>query len=419
MKHLLLTTIAAAVLTTTAFADPIHDAVARGDLAGVQAELDKGVDVNAKTNWGDGGTPLHWAAYEGRKEVVELLVAKGADVNTKEEEGYMPLDFAIISENTEIADLLLEHGGKSGANDSIQVAASVGNIEAVKRHLAAGADVNAKDVDGLTPLFFAVYYDHNEIVELLIAHGADVDTEEEAFFLSNATWGGYTEIVERLIANGADVNAKDYFGSTPLHSAVSEGHKEIAKLLVAAGADVNVKGGWGGDTPLDWAEEGWESDSPEIKAAKKEIALLLREHGGKTTAELGVLIDAAKNGDFEAIKQAIADGVDVNVKGGWGELTPLHGAAGGGHKEIVELLIVNGADVNAKDESGLTPLHSAVGSSRLVVEMLIAAGADVNAKIDPFGDTPLDWAEGHPETADLLREHGGKTGEELPPATLF
>ena len=60
MKHLLLTTVAAVLLVGTAFADPIHDAAEDGDLAGVQAELDKGVDVNAKTDYGM--TPLHFAA---------------------------------------------------------------------------------------------------------------------------------------------------------------------------------------------------------------------------------------------------------------------------------------------------------------------------------------------------------------------
>ena len=61
MKRLLLTTIAAVVLATSAFADPIHDAARNGDLAGVQAELDKGVDVNAKDE--DGGTPLDNAEH--------------------------------------------------------------------------------------------------------------------------------------------------------------------------------------------------------------------------------------------------------------------------------------------------------------------------------------------------------------------
>ena len=93
MKHILITTIAAVVLVaTTAFADPIHDAVWGADLAGVQAELDKGADVNAK---GDGGwTPLHDATYFGHKEIVKLLIENGADVNAKTDAGGTPLDWA-------------------------------------------------------------------------------------------------------------------------------------------------------------------------------------------------------------------------------------------------------------------------------------------------------------------------------------
>ena len=82
MKHLLLTTIAAVVLATTAFADPIHDAAKNGDLAGVQAELDKGVDVNAKSRTAT--TPLHYAAAYGHEEIAKLLIAKGANVNAKD-----------------------------------------------------------------------------------------------------------------------------------------------------------------------------------------------------------------------------------------------------------------------------------------------------------------------------------------------
>ena len=144
MKHLLLTTIAAVLLVTTAFADPIHTAAINGDLVGVQAELDKGVDVNAKDEFGStpllhaaatfqkeivellvnndadvnaadvfSMTPLHFAALEGRKEIVELLIAKGADVNVKTEDGLTPLDRAIKYQRTETADLLRKHGGKT------------------------------------------------------------------------------------------------------------------------------------------------------------------------------------------------------------------------------------------------------------------------------------------------------------------
>ena len=195
MKHLLLTTIAALLLITTALAGPIHTAAWDGDLAGVQAELDEGVDVNAKD--ADGQTPLHFAAYHGHKEIVELLIVKGADVN-------------------------------------------------------------AKDVGETTPLHFAA-------------------------------WLGYKEIAKLLITEGADVNAKErYIGNTPLHFAAAWGHKEIVELLIAEGADVNAKNK-NGDTPLD-TTKAFQLDSLEDKATKKEIADLLREHGGKTAKELQALM---------------------------------------------------------------------------------------------------------------------------------
>ena len=117
MKHTILTLTIASLLATSAFADPIHDAVEKGNLIGVQAELDKGVDVNAKRE--DGSTPLHGAALKGHKEVAELLIDKGADVHAKGDDGKTPIDFATHPDNpnaaAEIADLLRKHGGKTGA----------------------------------------------------------------------------------------------------------------------------------------------------------------------------------------------------------------------------------------------------------------------------------------------------------------
>ncbi|MBT3842301.1 MAG: ankyrin repeat domain-containing protein [Verrucomicrobia bacterium] len=136
------------------------------------------------------------------------------------------------------------------------------------------------------------------------------------------------------------------------------------------------------------------------------------------------LLDAAEKGNIKAVKQAIVDGADVDAKDsdGW---TPLHNAALKGHKEIFELLIAKGADVNAKGSSGWTPLHFAANGGYMeVAKLLIAKGVDVNAKTGD-GVTPLDRAEdvknwqrpktkvAKKETADLLRKHGGKTGEEL------
>ena len=122
------------------------------------------------------------------------------------------------------------------------------NIEAVKKTLADGADVNAKDEDGRTPLLHAAYQGNNEIAEL-------------------------------LLANGADVNAKNEVDTTPLHHAALYGHKETVELFITNGADVNAiiaSGQYQGKTPLDLA----------IQLKRTETADLLRKHGGKTGEEL-------------------------------------------------------------------------------------------------------------------------------------
>jgi hypothetical protein len=267
MKHLLLTTIAAVVLMGSAFADPIHDAARNGDLAGVQAELDKGADVNAKDTFffmdsGDGfiipyyeRTPLHEAAMEGHKEIVELLITKGADVNVKSADGTTPLHFAVRHKG--ITELLIEKG----------------------------ADVNAKGWKGLTPLHEAASSGHKEIAEQLIAKGADVhaldDNERNSLFY--AARGGHKEAAELLIEKGGDVNAKDERGWTALHAAAYFGHKDMAELLIANGATVNAKY-VDGQTPLNWAIQ-----SIPFPKGHPEIADLLREHGGKTSEELALM----------------------------------------------------------------------------------------------------------------------------------
>ena len=112
-------------------------------------------------------------------------------------------------------------------------------------------------------------------------------------------------------------------------------------------------------------------------------AVLVVGCGGESSYEL--FYHSITNANIEAVEQHIAAGADVNAKSSGGS-TPLYVAALGGHKEITELLIAEGADVNAKSESknGLFK-----------------------------GRTPLDSAEYKTEIAELLRKHGGKTGEEL------
>ncbi len=84
----------------------------RGDLKRDKDVLADGADVNAKNKYGT--TAVHTTAMNDHKEVAELLISKGADVNAKRD-GRTPLDFAIGNKQTEIADLLRKHGGKTGA----------------------------------------------------------------------------------------------------------------------------------------------------------------------------------------------------------------------------------------------------------------------------------------------------------------
>ena len=222
-------------------------------------------------------------------------------------------------------------------------------------------------------LFAAADAGNIEAVKQAIAAGADVNTKDESLRtpLHWAAEGGHKEVAVLLIAKGADVNAKDSRGWTPLHLTAT---KEIVELLIAKGADVNAKDD-DGDTPLDGA----------INNGETELAKLLRKHGGRNWQDEAPRISihhTAFDGNIEAVKQHLDAGTDVNAKDK-GDQTPLHYASMVGHKEIVELLITKGADVNAKDKLlGRTPLDEAI-----------------------FGN--------HSELADLIRKHGGKTGEEL------
>ena len=203
MKQLLLTTIAAVLVVGCGPSVDIHQAAKDGNIKAVKQHLAAGTDVNAQASI-SGRTPLHYAAWKGHKEIAELLIAKGADVNVKDEDGDTPLDYAITFKRTELADLLRKHGGKTKkeleAEESIHAAARYGSIEAVKQHLATGTDVNAKADDEWTPLH-------------------------------EAAWHGHKEIVELLIAKGANVNARNNDGFTPLDSAIQQKKTELADLI--------------------------------------------------------------------------------------------------------------------------------------------------------------------------------------------
>ena len=154
MKHLLLTTIAAVVL------------VGCGGPS-------KPPDIS-----------IHDAAIDGDIEAVKQHLADGVDVNSKSDVGRTPLDVAIAFKQSLMTDLLRKHDGKTRdelkAAESIWNAIEVGSIEAVKQHLAAGADVNAKNKEGRTPLDWAIKHKQTETADLLRKHGGKTAEELKA-----------------------------------------------------------------------------------------------------------------------------------------------------------------------------------------------------------------------------------------------
>ena len=206
MKQLLIT-IAALVLVGCGPSEvelSLIEAARKGNIEAVKKHIANGkqdffnsIDVNAADVLDKTG--LHYAAAWGRIQIAELLIANGADVNTKSVTGRTPLDIANKNNKSKTADLLRCHGGKHG---TIHGAALDGDIEAVKEFLAAATNVNVKGVFGQTPLHFAA---DKEIAELLIAKDADVNAkdQDDETPLDWANHSKLTEIADLLRKHGA------------------------------------------------------------------------------------------------------------------------------------------------------------------------------------------------------------------------
>ena len=258
-----------------------------------------GADVNAKDD--DGETLLHVAAWKRASDVAKLLIDRGADVNAKNDYGSTPLFHPANYDNVDIVKLLIDRG----------------------------TDVNATDNDGDTPLRLAFVGGAIHVAKLLIDRGADSATPLHAAVFSNQF-----DLAERLIARGADVNAKTTVGFTPLHLAVSRNSPVIVNLLLDRGADVNATGEKG-NTPLHTAAD-WDS--------------------------------------LDMTRLLLDRGADVNATNEWGG-TPLATTAVWNYFNVAKLLLDRGADVNAYGAIG-TPLDRAVerGSSEMQVLLREAGG---------------------------------------------
>lgn len=231
--------------TNSAFCSEIDDAVRNGDLEKVKA-LVKNDPSLVFSKDKDGWTPLHYAALNGRKEIVEFLLASHADVNARDNDEETPLFVSL--DRPEVAEVLLRHGANVDARNKkegiapLGRAASEGNQAMVKLLLSYKADIKARDNEEYTALHDAAERGHAELAELLLARGADPNARvyDRRTPLHMAAQGGHPTVVRVLLAHGAAVDAREENGTTPLFDAVMAGDVEIAAMLLSHGARIDL-----------------------------------------------------------------------------------------------------------------------------------------------------------------------------------
>ncbi|KAK0639751.1 ankyrin repeat-containing domain protein [Cercophora newfieldiana] len=282
--------------------------VERAAVEGTMQELLlRGADPNTRDN--EGRTPISRARNFAR---VGILVEHGADINAADDQGRTPLMWAIREKKESAAAALLSHAGidvkardKKGRTALVFVA-ETGMLGIGRALLDLGTVADLGDNDGRTPLAWAAYWGRSEVVELL-ANRDDVD-----------------------------VDHRDKMGLTPLASTALEGQAAMARLLLGFGADPRLEDN-DGYTPLSWAAYWGYLGVVELLAARKDVAVNSRDKTGRTP-----LSWAAEEGREEVVQLLLRFGADASMQDNGGR-TPRSWALENGHRGVVGIL--DGNDV--------------------------------------------------------------------------
>ncbi len=400
--------------------EALCEAAEAGDIKRLRSLLSRGVDVNSRVE--GARTPLQQAAGGGHKDIVELLIAEGAEIDAVDLSGVNALLRALWRGNEHAAELLLTRGASAdlpaepnepSEHSELLLAyhplhhAAMGGYERVAELLiAGGADVNVRSIwdDNETALHMAISHGKSDMARLLIANGADISALSDGMHsgtpLHHAVlFGSKKHMAELLISKSAEVNARNRQGRTPLIDAILRDRPDMFELLLASGADVNASG----DDAMvfDYAVKNGYTDVAK-EMISKGIDVNATDFDGATA-----LHRAARWGSNGVVELLISNHANVNATSSDGK-TPLHAALRQNHRGIVELLVAGGANLDATGRAKRTILHEAACyRHKTVAELALANGADVNAR-DADGMTPLHYAvrEKNMDMARLLIANG-------------
>ncbi|KAB8229429.1 ankyrin repeat-containing domain protein [Aspergillus alliaceus] len=357
---------------------PLFAAIQNGHTSIVETLTQYDIDVRTQDN--AGLTPLHIAVKLGHEQIVNILLRHGADANAADKNGMTPVFFAALDGNNAILQDLIQHQGQVNRKTSLAAwtplhAAACGKREqatTVQLLLDNGAEVDAADSHGNTPLFYAAGNGLPATIETLIRYNAQINaTQEQGLTPIYAALAGVQPLaLETLVKYGGRNLIGDECvtlrGYTPLMIAILiEEFRPLVQTLVRAGMWVNSRDNAG--------------------LAPLHLATLLGDVG---ILELLLQNDAA---------------VNVMTDKGW---TPLHLAVSEGKEDIVQLLLDNNADVNAGNDE-ITPIYIAIDNrDALITRRLVRYGAEADHGPE-FGPEFLAYANhwGHDRIVKLMVEH--------------
>jgi serine/threonine-protein phosphatase 6 regulatory ankyrin repeat subunit B len=340
-----------------------------------------GVSVNSIAK--SGGTAIMFAAGGGHNDTIKLLLENKADVNVvvKGTPEYIEQVGKAILEGKEDVE---PH--KDGVT-ALMVAAQGGYLKATEMLIDAGAVVDVKDEEEMSPLLNAVKGNHGEVAKLLLKNGANpndfyVDDKQKTHnLLMDSIVVNNTEFSIMLIEKGANVSYTDDAGVTPLTQAAYLGQLSVVKALIQNNADVSAANNEGINSVIAASSEGFDEVLEVLLSTKK------ADVNSKDKDGTNALMAASIRGHKTVVDRLIKHGADVNAQNVDGHSALMFAYNG---KSQVETLLNKYGDVYAKDENTTRIIRDALQTHVDVLTSLLQNGAKADLK-DKEGHTATDF----------------------------